>query len=178
MTDRGSMRDCGLVILLLQGVFCCVFHGNRLYSGGGEGCVRGWDLSSGQQVLTLDGNNEEVVRVLTSPTFPTSSTPPFLLLHQYCLQVNDRYIVSGSGYSVVRVWSQSGLLLHTLRGHMGVVRCLHLDGNRLVSGGDRKAIIVWDLAVRALLNCLNPWLVHPYMYIEGRGSCLPDNHLI
>lgn len=37
---------------------------------------------------------------------------------------------------------------------MGVVRCLHLDGSRLVSGGDRKAIIVWDIAVSAHLSCL------------------------
>lgn len=63
--------------------------------------------------------------------------------------------MSGSGYSMVRVWSLSGLLLHTLRGHMGVVRCLHLDGSRLVSGGDRKAIIVWDIAVSARLSCLS-----------------------
>nr|KAG5699726.1 hypothetical protein BaRGS_022124 [Batillaria attramentaria] len=38
-----------------------------------------------------------------------------------------------------------GELLHCLQGeHLGVVRCLHINNERLVSGGDQKKICIWD----------------------------------
>lgn len=46
----------------------------------------------------------------------------------------------------------AGTLLHTLEEHIGVVRCLCLSGNRLVSGGDQKRIAVWDVKVRGTSN--------------------------
>ena len=36
----------------------------------------------------------------------------------------------------------------TLVGHSGTVRCLHLLGNRLVSGSTDSTIKVWDLSVQ------------------------------
>lgn len=36
----------------------------------------------------------------------------------------------------------------TLVGHAGTVRCLHLLGNRLVSGSTDSTIKVWDLSVQ------------------------------
>ena len=44
----------------------------------------------------------------------------------------------------------AGELLHSLREHLGVVRCLHINNERLVSGGDQKKIVVWDYRVSAL----------------------------
>ena len=41
----------------------------------------------------------------------------------------------------------TGKCLHNLEGHSGVVRCLHLNENTLVSGGDLRKLIVWDLKV-------------------------------
>ena len=44
--------------------------------------------------------------------------------------------------------SLSGELKFNLKGdHLGVVRCLHLDKYKLVSGGDQKKICVWDYGV-------------------------------
>lgn len=40
-----------------------------------------------------------------------------------------------------------GLCLHVLEGHIGVVRCLAMKEDILVSGGDRKRLIVWDIKV-------------------------------
>ena len=37
----------------------------------------------------------------------------------------------------------SGECVHVLLEHLGVVRCLHLHDDRLVSGGDRKKIVIW-----------------------------------
>ena len=36
----------------------------------------------------------------------------------------------------------------TLTGHSGEVRCLHLEGNRLVSGSVDTTIKVWDLDIQ------------------------------
>jgi F-box/WD-40 domain protein 7 len=36
----------------------------------------------------------------------------------------------------------------TLVGHSGTVRCLHLMGNRLVSGSTDQTLKVWDLSVQ------------------------------
>ena len=43
----------------------------------------------------------------------------------------------------------AGVCLHVLEGHIGIVRCLQLKRWRLVSGGDRKRIIVWNVKVNA-----------------------------
>ena len=40
-----------------------------------------------------------------------------------------------------------GKSLHVLQGHLGVVRCLHINEERLVSGGDQQKVIVWDYRV-------------------------------
>ena len=56
-------------------------------------------------------------------------------------------MVSGSADSTVRVWDYQGQCQWVLEGHIGVVRCLSLHGHRLVSGGDRKRLVVWDIKV-------------------------------
>ena len=73
-------------------------------------------------------------------------SPPTSVV-QVCVQFNSSVLVSGSADSKIRVWNYSGQCERVLEGHIGVVRCLSLAGDRLVSGGDRKRIVVWDLKV-------------------------------
>ena len=40
-----------------------------------------------------------------------------------------------------------GHCVHTLQGHIGVVRCVHLVGDRLISAGDCKKVMVWNTKV-------------------------------
>lgn len=40
-----------------------------------------------------------------------------------------------------------GSCLHILDGHVGLIRCLILKGDIIVSGGDQKRIIIWDVKV-------------------------------
>ena len=49
----------------------------------------------------------------------------------------------------VHSWSISlvGSCLHVLQGHIGVVRCIHLMEDRLVSAGDCKRVMVWNAKV-------------------------------
>ena len=66
----------------------------------------------------------------------------------YCLEVYGAYIASGGADSLVIVWSRhDGRLLHKLSGHLGIVRFIHMDEHKLVTGGDSKKIIVWNYRV-------------------------------
>jgi len=38
-----------------------------------------------------------------------------------------------------------------MEGHIGIVRCLRLKGDILISAGDRKRVIVWNINVRILM---------------------------
>ena len=61
-------------------------------------------------------------------------------------------MVSSSADSTIRVWNYSGRCQSVLEGHIGVVRCLCLRGERLVSGGDRKRVVIWDVKVCPVPN--------------------------
>ncbi|CAM9824645.1 unnamed protein product [Lampetra fluviatilis] len=122
--------------------------------------LRLWDTERGVCQAILRGHSEAV----------------------YCCQFDVARVVSGGGDGLVVVWSTAsgerlatctghteevvsgggGRCLFTLREHVGVVLCLHLLRDRLVSGGNRKKIVVWDVKNGRLLNVVhrNPSLLH------------------
>ncbi|KAJ8045001.1 F-box/WD repeat-containing protein 7 [Holothuria leucospilota] len=134
----------GICMQTLKGhsevVFCCQFDMVKAVTGGGDSLVKIWSLTSGTCTHTLEGHKDDV----------------------YCLQYDDDVIASGSADSSVRLWNHSGECLREMLEHIGVVRCLSLSNGRLVSGGDRKKIVVWDGKTGDLLNVVhrNPNLLH------------------
>ncbi|BGP04453.1 hypothetical protein JCM10049v2_000254 [Rhodotorula toruloides] len=64
----------------------------------------------------------------------------------YCIQFDERKIISGSRDQTIRVWDiASGTTIHTLTGHEGSVLCLQYDSSILVTGSSDSRVIVWDL---------------------------------
>ncbi|GEM06055.1 F-box and WD-40 domain protein 1/11 [Rhodotorula toruloides] len=64
----------------------------------------------------------------------------------YCIQFDERKIISGSRDQTVRIWDiASGTIIHTLTGHEGSVLCLQYDASILVTGSSDSRVIVWDL---------------------------------
>jgi len=57
-----------------------------------------------------------------------------------------------------------GFCHHVLEGHIGNVRCLCLAGNRLISGGDRKRIIVWNAEVSHMRGAI---CIITYIILHG-----------
>ncbi|PIK45609.1 putative F-box/WD repeat-containing protein 7-like [Apostichopus japonicus] len=116
----------GICIQTLSGhteiVFCCQFDDVKAVTGAGDGTLKIWNLTTGECTDTLIGHQDDV----------------------YCLQYDEDVIASGSADSTVILWNHSGECLRVMDGHIGVVRCLRLMNGRLVTGGDRKKIMVWD----------------------------------
>ncbi|BGP36382.1 hypothetical protein JCM10450v2_000282 [Rhodotorula kratochvilovae] len=64
----------------------------------------------------------------------------------YCVQFDERKIVSGSRDQTIRIWDvASGTTTATLRGHEGSVLCLQYDDEVLISGSSDSRVVVWDL---------------------------------
>ncbi len=137
-------------------------------SGGGDHDIKLWDIESGHVTATLSGHTQEVVRSCNKTLLLSYQVTFF---YQLCIQCTSYVIASASADSMVRLWNYYGTVsyvnqitvmvpnaclhslhaagrcLHILDGHIGVVRCLALLGDVLISGGDRKRIITWDLKV-------------------------------
>ncbi|MBN3285336.1 FBXW7 protein, partial [Polyodon spathula] len=147
------VNSAGVVVL------CCQFDGRVLVTG---------DCDGGVSIYPLDRESGELGPALYCQGHTSDVITPSLPL--YCLMMDDSVICSGSADSTVRVWSFTGSCLHTLSGHIGVVRCLHLLKGRLLSGGDRKKILVWDVSTGQLLNCVhrNPSLLHAWCVSDTR----------
>ncbi|XP_076804174.1 uncharacterized protein LOC143448357 [Clavelina lepadiformis] len=121
-------------------VHCCKINDQYVVSGGGDKVLKIWQMSSGDCTQTLVGHNDDV----------------------YCLDFNEEFIVSGSADSHVRIWNWLGACLHSVHEHIGVVRCIKLRRDMMISSGDQKKIIVWDVKEGKLLNVVhrNPSLVN------------------
>lgn len=71
-----------------------------------------------------------------------------------------------------------GVCLHVLEGHIGIVRCLYLQGSRLISGGDRKRVVVWNVKVREIL-LLQPYIQQSFIHCcTSQWVFLHDNGYI
>ncbi|XP_046338928.2 F-box/WD repeat-containing protein 7-like [Haliotis rufescens] len=121
-------------------ISCCQFDSEKIVSGSADKDLRIWSMSSGKCTHILSGHDGEV----------------------YCLAYNKEVIASGCSDSAVIIWNLAGELLHKQRQHLGIVRCIHLNDDRLVTGGDQKKLVVWDYRSGQVLNCIHrhPTLLH------------------
>ena len=104
--------------------------GRRLVVGGEENTVQIWDLQT-EQVQVLRGHSGDVWATAFSP------------------DPEGRWVASAGQDSTVKVWDAlSGKLVHSFRGHTGLVSSVAFspDGRRLFSGSRDKTVKVWDLS--------------------------------
>ena len=110
---------------------------NILASGGGDGALKIWDVSTGQCLKTLTGHKQRVRSVTFSP--------------------DGNKLASGSGDHTIRLWDyEQGQCTKTLHGHSSRLGAIAFspDGNILASGGEDRAIKLWDVNSS---ECLKTW---------------------
>lgn len=99
--------------------------GKHLASGGRDGSLLYWDTRTGQVICRLPKHPQEIRSVAFTPT-------------------GDQ-IASASGFTV-RLHDVRGQEIRRFSGHTGSIKCLafSLDGKRLLTGGDDKAMRIWE----------------------------------
>jgi WD40 repeat protein len=114
-----------------DGAVSCVAlspDGRRAISGGDDGTLRLWDLTSGKEVRRFEGHREAVSAVAFS--------------------ADGRLAASGGRDRTVRVWEvDGGRERARLEGHLGKVLCVTFSprGDWLLSGGDDTTLRLWDV---------------------------------
>jgi WD40 repeat protein/serine/threonine protein kinase len=105
--------------------------GRRLATGGAENTVVIWDVETENKLQTLWGKHSGEVYAVAFSSLD-----------------DGRLIATAGEDSAVKVWdSHSGKLIHSFRGHTGLVTSLAFtpDGSRLISGSRDKTVKVWDM---------------------------------
>ena len=117
---------------------------NKIASGSSDGTVRILDMSTGKQLLKMNGHTNSVLCVAACSS--TQSSPD--------VDINckgNKIVASGSCDESVRLWdTSSGQEVAKLEGHTATVNSVAFspDGKTLASATDHGAVFVWDVSTR------------------------------
>jgi hypothetical protein len=125
-------------------VFMCAWNGvftDIIATGSGDASARIWQMGG---VKASDGLGP--VRLLPHGSGPKDRKNKDVTTLEW--SSDGKLLATGSYDGVARVWSLSGSLVHTLRGHKGPIFSLKWNkrGNFLLSGSYDKTTIVWDVS--------------------------------
>ncbi|KAL3914620.1 MAG: hypothetical protein SGILL_006032 [Bacillariaceae sp.] len=125
-------------------VFMCAWNGvhtDIIATGSGDASARIWQMGG---VKASDGLGP--VRLLPHGSGPKDRKNKDVTTLEW--SSDGKLLATGSYDGVARVWSLSGSLVHTLRGHKGPIFSLKWNkkGNYLLSGSYDKTTIVWNVS--------------------------------
>ncbi len=136
-----NLSDCDF-IKVFGTLFAVAFSpdGKLLATGGSDGVVRCWEVTSGREILTCKDHSSWVRSVAFSP--------------------DGKTLASGSDDQTVKLWDcHSGECLQTLQGHSDWVPSVAFspDGQTLASGSGDRTIKLWDFHSG---ECIQTWQRH------------------
>ncbi|OLT27342.1 hypothetical protein BJF79_01735 [Actinomadura sp. CNU-125] len=147
--------------------------GTTLASGGADGSILLWDVTTGERIRALRGHTyppvamifgadggtmvsgAESVRTWDTATGRVTGAIPTQERGEYptplvsmALSPYGKYLATDAADGNAMLWDvASGEVVRTLEGHTGAVNALafHRDGTALASGGEDRAVLMWDL---------------------------------
>jgi WD40 repeat protein len=153
-------------------------YGGLIYamSGSDDGKAKIWDLPSGQQVLSLD-NQDEVTSVAFEPygksavsgtvngdvmvwSMPSGTQLKTLRGHNKRITHSEytkdgRYLLTASADSTIRLWNvETGVMEKIYVGHLDKVNAVSIspDGNYFVSCSDDGNVLMWEIMTEELVG--------------------------
>lgn len=125
-------------------VFMCAWNPvftDLIATGSGDASARIWQMGGPEATAGLGP-----VRLLPHGIDPQDRKNKDVTTLEWSSDGN--LLATGSYDGVARVWSRTGVLVHTLRGHRGPIFSLKWNrkGNYLLSGSYDKTTIVWDVS--------------------------------
>lgn len=129
LCSNDDLDDPYLVAVLsghTQSVRSVLGHGNIVISGSYDSTVRVWDLMNNASCKhVLIGHHDRVYSI--------------------AMDFENKTCFSGSMDSTINVWNfETGLLLHTMKGHTSLVGLLSLSKQILVSAGADTLLRIWN----------------------------------
>mmetsp|Transcript_12527 Transcript_12527/g.23509 ORF Transcript_12527/g.23509 Transcript_12527/m.23509 type:complete len:794 (-) Transcript_12527:131-2512(-) len=125
-------------------VFMCAWnpvYTDLLATGSGDASARIWKMAGKNAKKGSD-----ICRLLQHGTNPSDQKNKDVTTLEW--SSNGEMLATGSYDGVARVWSRTGAIVHTLRGHIGPIFSLkwNKSGKFLLSGSYDKTTIVWDVS--------------------------------
>jgi F-box and WD-40 domain protein 1/11 len=105
-------------------------RGDYVFSAGGDGIVKMWDLLTGTCVRDFRGHTRGLA----------------------CVQVSGNIVISAGNDKTIRTWNiDTGQCVRVLEGHKCLVRSLHIFAHKIISGSYDQTIQIWDLNTGRLI---------------------------
>jgi WD40 repeat protein len=147
-------------------------------TGGGDGCIKRWDVATGDCLLTIENAHPDSINYLVAMTNSyTSSTTAVATPVPISNSASER-IVSAAGIAdfsyLLKVWNATtGKLEFKLHGHSNSITALAAlrDGLRVVSGSFDHSISVWNVPTKptaSQMSAATPDLVPPLQLTKSR----------
>ncbi len=117
-------------------------HGQTFASGSDDHTIKLWNLSSGQELRTIN---------------PPNSSSGAAQIKTVALSPDGQILASGGDDKTIKLWHLSpGRANHVLSGHGGTVKSIAFspDGQTLISGSDDKTVRIWHVPSGELLRTL------------------------
>jgi WD40 repeat protein len=145
-------------------------YGKWVVSGSNDKLVKVWNIQKAQKVSQMDRHNSQPTCITASNRAIISGASDGIKvwsLKGHCLNTlpspascialtsNGRYLISGGIDKLMKIWDiEKGCLLHSLRGHKGIITALSVAKGMAFTGSADGSVKVWSVPSAVCIDTL------------------------